>query len=61
MIVVADSSPLILLVNIGHIELLLSLFKRVVIPPAVASELLAPSRPKAVRDFITTSPAWLTV
>jgi predicted nucleic acid-binding protein len=61
MIVVADSSPFILLLNIGHIEVLPQLFERVVIPPAVAAELLAPSRPQSVRDFITARPAWLAI
>ena len=61
MIVVADSSPFILLLNIGHIEVLPQLFNRVVIPPAVAAELLAPSRPQSVRDFITAPPVWLAI
>lgn len=39
MIVVADSSPLIVLVNIGHIEILSALFGEVFIPPQIAAEL----------------------
>jgi predicted nucleic acid-binding protein len=61
MLVIADSSPLIVLVNIGHIEVLPRLFGRVVIPPAVATELSASSRPQAVRDFIAAQPVWLAV
>jgi predicted nucleic acid-binding protein len=57
MLIVADSSPLIVLVNIRQIDVLPKLFGRVVIPPAVASELVAPSRPQAVRDFIAARPA----
>jgi predicted nucleic acid-binding protein len=38
-IVIADSSPVIVLVNIGHINLLPFLFKAVVIPSQVAAEL----------------------
>ena len=34
MLVIADSSPLIALVNIGHVEVLPKLFGQVVIPPA---------------------------
>ena len=61
MLVIADSSPLIALVNIGHVEVLPKLFGQVVIPPAVASEIFAASRPQAVRDFAAALPAWLTV
>jgi len=61
MLVIADSSPLIALVNIGHVEVLPKLFGQVVIPPAVASEIFAASRPQAVRDFAAALPGWLTV
>ncbi len=60
MLVVADSSPLIVLVNIGQVGLLPKLFTRAVIPSAVAAELRHASRPQAVRDFIASRPAWLT-
>ena len=61
MLVIADSSPLIVLVNIGHIEVLPKLFGEVVIPPAVASEIAAPARPQAVRNFAAARPTWLRV
>jgi predicted nucleic acid-binding protein len=61
MLVVADSSPIIVLVNIGHIEVLPKLFGEIVVPPAVASELSVSSRPQAVRDFAATPPAWFRV
>ena len=61
MLVIAASSPLIVLVNIGHIELLPNLFGRVVIPPAVAAELAASSRPQAVRELIANPPSWLAI
>src|SRR5215207_8377965 len=61
MLVVADSSPLIVLVNIGHVDVLPKLFGEVLIPPAVAQELGSASRPKVVRDFAATPPAWLKV
>jgi predicted nucleic acid-binding protein len=61
MLVVADSSPLIVLVNIGHVDVLPTLFGEVVIPAAVAAELTFPSRPQAVRDFAAAPPAWLKV
>jgi predicted nucleic acid-binding protein len=52
MIVVADSSPLIVLVNIGHVQILPTLFQEVFIPPQIAAELADPKRPQGVRDFI---------
>jgi len=61
MLVVADSSPLIVLVNIEHVDVLPKLFGQVFIPPAVADELTFSSRPQAVRDFATAPPAWLHV
>jgi predicted nucleic acid-binding protein len=61
MLVVADSSPLIVLINIGQIEILPNLFVQVVIPPAVAAELAARVRPQAVRDFAGSMPPWLKV
>jgi predicted nucleic acid-binding protein len=59
MLVVADSSPLILLVNIGHIDLLPTLFGEVIVPPEVSAELHQSNRPRAVRDFVASRPAWL--
>lgn len=61
MIVVADSSPLITLVNIGHAGILQTLFHEVVIPPQIAAELAAAKRPQAVRNFIVDRPSWLRV
>jgi predicted nucleic acid-binding protein len=61
MIVVADSSPLIVLVNIGQIQILPALFATVIIPPQIAAELSDGKRPQPVRDFITVRPGWLTV
>lgn len=59
MIVVADSSPLIALINIGHIDVLPSLFGQVIIPPQISVELNVPRRAQAVRDLITMRPKWL--
>jgi len=59
MLVVADSSPLIVLVNIGQIDVLPKLFGQVVIPPEVLSELNQPNRPAGARSFVASRPAWL--
>lgn len=61
MIVIADTSPLIVLVNIDCVDALAKLFGQVVIPPAVARELIMPSRPQRVRDFFATAPSWLKI
>ncbi len=59
MIVVADSSPLIVLVNIGHVDVLPRLFGQVLIPSEVLSELRSSKRTAAVQQFIRDNPAWL--
>jgi predicted nucleic acid-binding protein len=59
MLVVADSSPLVVLINIEQIEVLPVLFANVIIPPEVSAELRQPNRPRAVHEFITSRPAWL--
>jgi len=59
MLVVADSSPFILLITIGDVDILPKLFKNVVVPPDVLAELRQPSRPKTVLDFVASRPAWL--
>jgi predicted nucleic acid-binding protein len=59
MLVVADSSPLIVLIVIGQVEVLPKLFREVVIPPEVSAELHHSNRPQAVRDFMSSRPAWL--
>jgi len=61
MIVVADSSPLIVLVNIGCIQILPALFGEVFIPPQIAAELTDAKRPQAIHDFINGKPLWLHV
>jgi predicted nucleic acid-binding protein len=61
MIIVADSSPFVALINTGHVELLATLYGRIIIPPEVASELGSPKRTDEVRAFIATPPAWLEV
>ncbi|MBW3543609.1 MAG: hypothetical protein KY476_25440 [Planctomycetes bacterium] len=56
MLVVADSSPLIALINLGDIAVLPALFQEVIIPPEVASELDSPRRPQNIRDFVASRP-----
>ncbi|MFO0890011.1 MAG: hypothetical protein U0790_12840 [Isosphaeraceae bacterium] len=61
MIVVADSSPIVVLASIGQIEVLPRLFGQVLIPPEVAAEPAAPGRTEPVRAFIATPPGWLEI
>jgi predicted nucleic acid-binding protein len=61
MIVVADASPFVVLVAIGHVDVLPTLFREVLIPPEVASELASSKRPTEVRAFIATPPPWLRI
>ena len=60
MLVVADSSPLNVLIRIGCVEVLANLFHTVAIPPQVAEELNHARTPQAVKDF-TSPPSWLVV
>jgi hypothetical protein len=59
LLVVADTSPIRYLVEIGHIGLLPQLFERIFIPSLVYDELRHPSAPAAVRAWTNSLPAWL--
>ena len=61
MLVVADSSPLNVLVVLGYVEILPKLFHTVVIPTQVANELSHCRTPIAVRGFIASPPSWLQI
>jgi predicted nucleic acid-binding protein len=51
-IVVCDASPLIVLARVDQLDLLRLLFRRVLVPPAVSSEVTR--RPDAVRSWSRT-------
>jgi len=61
LLVIADTSPIRYLVQIGQIDLLCQLFEKVSIPIEVAEELRHPSAPSAVQSWINEPPAWLNV
>ncbi len=61
MIVVSDASPLNLLVRIGHVDVLPTLFGAVFVPPAVVAELSHPSTPDVIRNWFASKPPWLQV
>lgn len=60
MLVVADTSPIHVLIRIEHIEILPSLFKTVLIPSVVEEELLR-AKYDVVRQFMAIRPEWLTI
>lgn len=61
MIVVADTSPINYLILIEEIDILTRMYGTVVIPHTVRNELLRPSAPEMVRNWIGQLPAWLEV
>jgi predicted nucleic acid-binding protein len=61
MLVVSDASPLNILVQLGHADVLAAMFKSVVVPVSVADELSHVAAPKAVRDWIANPPPWLAI
>lgn len=60
-LVIADTSPINYLVLIGHIEILPSLFDKVILPAVVRDELAHPKAPVSVRNWIAVPPAWVEV
>jgi len=61
MLVVADASPLNVLIRIELIDVLEKLFGRVVIPPAVVKEMSHPNTPRVVREWLAIRPSWLDI
>ena len=61
MIVVGDTGPLNYLLLIGQVDVLPSLFSRVVIPGAVAAELACDRAPQIVRRWVENPPTWLDI
>lgn len=61
MLVVADSSPLNILIRIGLVEVLPALFGRVLMPPFVHQELTDQRSPEVVRQFMEVLPDWLHI
>jgi predicted nucleic acid-binding protein len=59
--IVADTTPLNYLVLIQAADILPSLYRRVLIPPAVKVELAHENTPAIVRAWISQPPLWLEV
>ncbi len=60
-VVVAETSPINYLIQIGAIEILPSIFDQIVIPKAVEQELLHPATPAMVRQWMERLPQWAQV
>jgi len=60
-VVVADTGPLNYLVQIDAIDVLPTLFGRIVVPAAVYDELAHPLAPEAVRAWVVQLPLWLEI
>jgi predicted nucleic acid-binding protein len=61
LLVVADTSPIRYLVEIGHLGILPQLFEKIFIPAVVYDELRHPSAPAPVRAWANSPPSWLKV
>ena len=61
LLVVADTSPIRYLVEIGQIVILPQLFETIFIPAVVYDELRHPSAPAPVRAWANSPPGWLEV
>ncbi|MGI8669086.1 MAG: DUF3368 domain-containing protein [Aridibacter sp.] len=61
MIVIADTSPINYLVQIGEVELLEKLYGQIVIPNAVFEELKSDFAPIVVKKWISNKPHWLEI
>lgn len=59
--VVADTSPINYLLETGYIEVLPSLYGKVILPTAVHGELSDRGSSDAVRQWASTLPAWISV
>jgi len=60
-VVVSDTSPLNYLILCGTIDVLAPLFQRVVVPPAVLTELRSRDAPSLVRAWADALPSWIEV
>jgi len=60
-IIVADTSPVRYLAEIGHLDLLPRLFETIIIPSVVYEELQHPAAPQSVRAAVNPPPQWLRV
>ena len=58
---VADTGPINYLLQIQEVALVPRMFREVLIPPSVQTELLHPKAPPIVRNWITAPSSWLQI
>jgi len=61
MIVVSNTSPVCYLLLISQIDVLPTLFNRIILPQAVREELLSEGAPTVLQTWIAQPPAWLEI
>ncbi|MFY7831320.1 MAG: DUF3368 domain-containing protein [Pseudanabaena sp.] len=61
MIVVSDTSPINYLLLINQIDLLPRLFQQIIVPDVVRDEMVDPSAPLVLQQWIANPPPWFTV
>jgi predicted nucleic acid-binding protein len=61
MIIVSDTSPLNYLVLLGIVDIFPKMFGKVIVPPAVMTELTRPETPATVRAWAGSPPEWLRI
>jgi predicted nucleic acid-binding protein len=61
MITVSDTTPLHYLILVRKETILPALFGKIIIPEAVASEMLHPRAPEAVRNWVDSPPEWAKI
>ena len=61
MIIVSDTVPLRYLIYVDEVDILASLFTKILIPPAVFDDMQHYKTPQKVRDWLSHHPRWLEV
>ncbi len=61
MIVIADTSPLNYLIQIHCESVLPILYERIMVPPAVLTELAHPDSPGIISNWLSNLPAWIEI
>lgn len=61
MTIVSDTSPINYLILTDSIEILHTLYRRILIPPAVYAELRNPDAPEQVSQWVSNLPNWVEI
>jgi predicted nucleic acid-binding protein len=60
-LIVADTSPLVYLVLIDHVDILPQLFETILVPDPVHTELRNPLAPTLIQNWAASLPSWVEV